>query len=205
MAPSRPPCKLRSRLTVTVIVCAHNEETFIATCLYLLLAQTRAPDEILVINNASTDRTGAVARAIPGVRWLTSQTKGWSRPASVAGTRRAATCSCSWMPTAGRRFCGRQDRPWRKRLAHAPRDLSDVDRGTGARTRQEFMDGLWAGQARAGGQMGNFLTMGSDVCRFTGNFLVEQSQCMRRHPGDWRPHVLLWRDSRAAVGIDCPR
>jgi glycosyltransferase involved in cell wall biosynthesis len=40
------------------------------------LAQTRRPDEILVINNASTDETGAVARAIPGVRVLDEPAKG---------------------------------------------------------------------------------------------------------------------------------
>ena len=32
------------------------------------MSQTRLPDEIIVVNNASTDETGAVAGAIPGVR-----------------------------------------------------------------------------------------------------------------------------------------
>jgi len=52
---------------ITVIVCAHNEERTLPGCLHSLLAQTRRPDEILVINNASTDATGAVARQIPAV------------------------------------------------------------------------------------------------------------------------------------------
>ena len=55
-------------MTISVIVCAHNEARFIAACLHSLLAQSRPPDEILLINNASTDGTGAVARAVPGVR-----------------------------------------------------------------------------------------------------------------------------------------
>ena len=55
-------------LTITAIVCAYNESQLLAGCLYSLLAQTRPPDDILVINNASTDRTAAVARAVPGVR-----------------------------------------------------------------------------------------------------------------------------------------
>lgn len=63
-------------MTVTVIVCAHNEQRFIAACLHSLLAQTRVPDEILVINNASTDRTGAVAEAIHGVRVIDEPEKG---------------------------------------------------------------------------------------------------------------------------------
>jgi len=63
-------------LTISVIVCAHNEERFIARCLHSLLAQTRLPDEIILINNASTDGTGAVAAAIPGVRVIDEARKG---------------------------------------------------------------------------------------------------------------------------------
>ena len=47
-----------------------------AGCLYSLRAQTRPPDDILVINNASTDETGAVARAVPGVRVIDEPAKG---------------------------------------------------------------------------------------------------------------------------------
>ena len=63
-------------LTMTVIVCAHNEARFLATCLHSLLAQTRVPDEILVVNNASTDETGAVAAQIPHVRVVDEPRKG---------------------------------------------------------------------------------------------------------------------------------
>lgn len=63
-------------MTISVIVCAHNEERFIAPCLHSLLAQSRPPDEILVINNASSDRTGDVARQIPGVRVVDEPRKG---------------------------------------------------------------------------------------------------------------------------------
>ena len=63
-------------LTISVIVCAHNEERFIAACVHSLLAQTRPPDEVLVINNASDDRTGDVARAVPRVRVIDETRKG---------------------------------------------------------------------------------------------------------------------------------
>ena len=63
-------------MTISVIVCAHNEERFLAPCLHSLLAQSRPPDEILVINNASTDTTHAVAAAIPGVRVVDEPRKG---------------------------------------------------------------------------------------------------------------------------------
>jgi Glycosyl transferase family 2 len=51
-------------MTITVVVCAYNEAVLLPGCLYSLLSQTRPPDEILVINNAITDATGAVARAV---------------------------------------------------------------------------------------------------------------------------------------------
>jgi glycosyltransferase involved in cell wall biosynthesis len=63
-------------VTITAIVCAYNEARHLPACLHSLLAQTRPPDEILVINNASTDGTGDVARAIPGVRVVDEPVKG---------------------------------------------------------------------------------------------------------------------------------
>lgn len=63
-------------LTVSVIICAHNEARYLRSCLYSLLAQTRHADEILVINNASTDETHAVAAAVPGVRVVDEPRKG---------------------------------------------------------------------------------------------------------------------------------
>jgi glycosyltransferase involved in cell wall biosynthesis len=63
-------------LSITTVVCAYNESRLLAGCLYSLLAQTRQPDDILVINNASTDETGAVARAVPGVRVVDEPDKG---------------------------------------------------------------------------------------------------------------------------------
>ena len=63
-------------LTIATIVCAYNESRLLSGCLYSPRAQTRPPDEILVINNASTDETGAMARAVPGVRVLDEPCKG---------------------------------------------------------------------------------------------------------------------------------
>jgi glycosyltransferase involved in cell wall biosynthesis len=62
--------------TISVIVCAFNEDRFLAACLHSLLAQTRPPDEIIVVNNASTDATAAVARRISGVRVIDEPDKG---------------------------------------------------------------------------------------------------------------------------------
>src|SRR5215510_7150098 len=63
-------------MKISVIVCAHNEAAFLPACLHSLLAQTRPPDELVVINNASTDETHAVARQIPHVRVVDEPRKG---------------------------------------------------------------------------------------------------------------------------------
>lgn len=76
-------------MKLTAIVCAYNEERLLPAALHSLLAQTRVPDEILVVNNASTDGTREVALAIPGVRVVDEPRKGllWARAAG----RRAAS------------------------------------------------------------------------------------------------------------------
>jgi glycosyltransferase involved in cell wall biosynthesis len=60
----------------SVIVCAHNESRYLSACLHSLLAQSRTPDEILVVNNASTDSTRDVAAAFPSVRVVDEPRKG---------------------------------------------------------------------------------------------------------------------------------
>jgi glycosyltransferase involved in cell wall biosynthesis len=68
--PSRPELRL------AVIVCAHNEAAYLGPCLHSLLAQTRVPDEVIVVDNASTDGTGDVATRVPGVRVVCEPRKG---------------------------------------------------------------------------------------------------------------------------------
>jgi glycosyltransferase involved in cell wall biosynthesis len=63
-------------MRLSVIVCAHNEARYLPACLHSVLAQSRRPDDVLVINNASTDETRAVAEQIPGVRVVDEPRKG---------------------------------------------------------------------------------------------------------------------------------
>jgi glycosyltransferase involved in cell wall biosynthesis len=63
-------------MTISVIVCAHNEARYLPACLHSVLAQSRIPDELLVINNASTDETPFVASQIPHVRVVDEARKG---------------------------------------------------------------------------------------------------------------------------------
>jgi glycosyltransferase involved in cell wall biosynthesis len=63
-------------LRISVIVCAHNEARYLPACLYSVLAQSRLPDELLVINNASSDETALVASQIPHVCVVDEPRKG---------------------------------------------------------------------------------------------------------------------------------
>jgi peptidoglycan/xylan/chitin deacetylase (PgdA/CDA1 family)/GT2 family glycosyltransferase len=66
------------RPTVSIVVPAHNEEALLPRCLDALLAQDYSgPLEILVIDNASTDRTAALARR-PGIRLLHEPVRDYS-------------------------------------------------------------------------------------------------------------------------------
>jgi predicted metal-dependent phosphoesterase TrpH len=59
----------------------------------------------------------------------------------------------------------------------------------GARSREEFMQGLRAGRGIAGGAHGGVRTMMSDMWRFTGNFLAESVTATAKTPADWRGYA----------------
>ncbi|MCA1008052.1 glycosyltransferase [Rhodococcus hoagii] len=71
-----------SALTLTVVVPAYNEETYIGACLVSLLAQERDLHEIIVVDNNSTDGTAGIveefAERHPMVRLIRE-----SRPGAV--------------------------------------------------------------------------------------------------------------------------
>jgi len=66
-------------MLLSFVVPAYNEELYLPACLESILAQTRGLEdhvEILVVNNASTDRTREVALQYPGVRVIDEPRKG---------------------------------------------------------------------------------------------------------------------------------
>lgn len=62
-------------MDVSVIIPCYNEEKNIAICLRALVAQTRKPLEIIVVDNNSTDGTAAVASSF-GARVVTERKQG---------------------------------------------------------------------------------------------------------------------------------
>lgn len=55
-------------LKISVYVPCYNAERTIGACLASLIAQRRKPDEILVVDDGSTDRSLKIAKRYPGVR-----------------------------------------------------------------------------------------------------------------------------------------
>lgn len=65
-------------MTLSFVVPAFNEEKYLPDCLDSILRETAGRDdvEIVVVNNASTDRTREVALSFPGVRVVDEPRKG---------------------------------------------------------------------------------------------------------------------------------
>jgi glycosyltransferase involved in cell wall biosynthesis len=63
-------------LTLSIVIPVYNEEDYIKACLDSLTAQTEFPDEIIVVDNNSTDRTLAIAESYPFVKILKEKKQG---------------------------------------------------------------------------------------------------------------------------------
>jgi glycosyltransferase involved in cell wall biosynthesis len=69
-------------MRMSFVIPAYNEQELIGDCLRAVLARiakTNFETEIIVVNNASTDRTAEVAAAFPGVKVIDEPRKGLSR------------------------------------------------------------------------------------------------------------------------------
>lgn len=76
---------LDCRVKVSVVIVNWNGERFLDRCLSALFAQTVAPHEIILIDNASTDASLVIARRFPSVRVLVmNENLGFARGNNLA-------------------------------------------------------------------------------------------------------------------------
>ena len=64
------------RKSLSIVIPAYNEERHLPACLDAIAAQTVKPDEVIVVNNNSTDKTDEVAKTYKFVRLLHEPTQG---------------------------------------------------------------------------------------------------------------------------------
>jgi glycosyltransferase involved in cell wall biosynthesis len=104
-------------MRISCVVVAHNEEALLGRCLASLvqaLAATPCDAEIIVVDNASTDRTAAIAASFPGVRVVPEPHKGitWARRAGfrastgdlIANLDADVIVPAPWLPRVIREF-----------------------------------------------------------------------------------------------------
>lgn len=87
------PSKLQHGIAakVTVVIVNWNGERFLDRCLSALMEQTVRPQEIILVDNASSDRSLEIARRFPSVRLFASgQNAGFARGNNLAISEAAA-------------------------------------------------------------------------------------------------------------------
>jgi glycosyltransferase involved in cell wall biosynthesis len=64
------------RPKLSIVILAYNEERYIASCLDAIKEQIVAPDEVIVVNNNSSDKTVEIAESYPFARVIHELTQG---------------------------------------------------------------------------------------------------------------------------------
>ena len=68
--------KRHKRLTLSLVIPAYNEGAYLAACLDSVAAQTDMPDEVIVVDNNSTDDSVEIARRYPFVKLIHEKRQG---------------------------------------------------------------------------------------------------------------------------------
>ena len=81
-------------LTLSIVIPAYNEESYISQCLDAIAQQTVTPDEVIVVDNNSTDATATIAARYPFVTLISETRQGlyFSRQAGMAAAGGGIIC-----------------------------------------------------------------------------------------------------------------
>ena len=83
----------RKPYSVSVIIPAHNASQYIGRAIESVLAQTRKPDEIIVVDDGSTDNTAEVIKKYESIRYIHQENAG----VSVARNTGIETAASEWI------------------------------------------------------------------------------------------------------------
>ncbi|MEX0881602.1 MAG: glycosyltransferase family 2 protein [Candidatus Saccharimonadales bacterium] len=61
------------KLTLSIVIPVFNEEDYLADCLDSITAQSELPDEVIVVDNNSSDRSMAIAKEYPFVKIISEK------------------------------------------------------------------------------------------------------------------------------------
>lgn len=86
--------KTRQALTLSVVIPVYNEGAYLAKCLDAIAAQTEMPDQVVVVDNNSTDDSAAVAGRYPFVTLVHEAQQGvlFARDAGFAAATGSIIC-----------------------------------------------------------------------------------------------------------------
>jgi glycosyltransferase involved in cell wall biosynthesis len=63
-------------LTLSIVIPVYNEQGYLKACLDAIANQTEFPDEVIVVDNNSDDKTAAIAKSYPFVKFLNAKKQG---------------------------------------------------------------------------------------------------------------------------------
>lgn len=101
--------------SVSVLICTYNYARFLYKCLDTVCNQTRPPDEVIVVDDGSTDGTDDVVRRFPDVRYIRQNHEGKSAAFNRAVRESTGDIICHldaddfWMPDKLERVCRELD------------------------------------------------------------------------------------------------
>lgn len=67
---------IRNLLTLSIVIPVYNEESYLDACLDSIARQSVTPDEVLIVNNNSTDESMEIAERYPFVRMIAAKQQG---------------------------------------------------------------------------------------------------------------------------------